>query len=481
MQGQQVTSDHWYVEVPCTSGGGNSSASRSSSGGTTGASSSSTLTCIGNVPSTGTAGNAITPPTIRCGTTTVTSGITWASTPTNINWSNPVAGTYNSINATASCGNRNQTANCTGTLTVSAAPTLTCVLQQTTGTAGKSIDTPVVKCGNDNIAFNSITWTNAPNWNNPVAGNYNVSARATCNNTASTVSCGSISVAAAPLSSSSVVRSSSSIAAGTSSSATSGVIRYSSLRAGDPGVQTGYASRYWDACKANCSWSGKAQALGSNTRCMNCGSTGMTEIAANDANRSSCDGGGNAYTCFNQIPKTISNDLAYAFAATPGSGNDCGKCYQLQFTGTGKYATDANHRAIEGKTLIVISSNTGYDVSGGQFDILIPGGGVGKYNAFTDQLKGFGINNPNMGEQYGGLLEACEKESGYNASSYQNCLKNKCNSVFSGGNNATAIAKLNEGCLWLANWMQAAGNPNVLYKQVDCPQDLIDRYKATMF
>jgi hypothetical protein len=160
--------------------------------------------------------------------------------------------------------------------------------------------------------------------------------------------------------------------------------------------------------------------------------------------------------------------LAYAFAATPGGGSDCGKCYQLQFTGSGKYSTDDNHRAIAGKTLIVISSNTGHDVSGGQFAVMIPGGGVGAFDAFSSQI---GVNKSQLGVQYGGLLSACENE--VSPSQYKSCLTTKCN-IFT---NAT----LKEGCLWLANWMQAANNPNVLYKQVDCPQYLVDKYKATMF
>jgi hypothetical protein len=238
---------------------------------------------------------------------------------------------------------------------------------------------------------------------------------------------------------------------------------YPALQQGGQGVQNGYATRYWDACKAACSWAHEPQALG--TRCKNCSRDGTTEIAAKDDNKSSCDNGGTAYTCYDQIPYVVNDNLAYAFAATPGG--DCGKCYQLQFTGTGKYANDANHRAIEGKTLIVISSNKGYDVSGGQFDLLVPGGGVGAYDAFSNQI---GVNKDQLGVQYGGLLAACENENNYDASKYKSCLTNKCN-LFT---NAT----LKEGCLWLANWMQAANNPNVLYKQVDCPQYLVDKYKA---
>ena len=87
---------------------------------------------------------------------------------------------------------------------------------------------------------------------------------------------------------------------------------------------------------------------------------------------------GPATTCFSQIPIIINDYLAYAFAAVPGNKpEECGKCYELSFTGEGKYETRLNHQKLWGKKLIVMVSNYGYDASNNQFDILIPGGGVG--------------------------------------------------------------------------------------------------------
>ncbi|MEI8634903.1 hypothetical protein P4S72_28405 [Vibrio sp. PP-XX7] len=40
---------------------------------------------------------------------------------------------------------------------------------------------------------------------------------------------------------------------------------------------------------------------------------------------------------------------------------------------------------MQGKTMIVQALNIGYDVSGGQFDLLVPGGGVGAFNACSAQ------------------------------------------------------------------------------------------------
>ncbi|MDR2731994.1 MAG: hypothetical protein LBB36_02115, partial [Fibromonadaceae bacterium] len=58
-------------------------------------------------------------------------------------------------------------------------------------------------------------------------------------------------------------------------------------------------------------------------------------------------------------------------------------------------------------------------------------------------------------------------------SDYQTCLKNKC-SIFTN-------AALKAGCEFYADWFMAANNPTILYKEVDCPQYLIDKYKATKF
>ena len=130
----------------------------------------------------------------------------------------------------------------------------------------------------------------------------------------------------------------------------------------------------------------------------------------------------------------------------------------------------ANHKKIAGKKLIVISSNIGYDVAGGQFDVMIPGGGVGLFNGCAGILGGSG----NLGKQYGGLLSDCEESVGYNISDEEmytkrkSCLTEKCN------NFSNAQAK--QGCLFLANWMEAAGNPTVDYREVDCPNELKSKY-----
>ncbi|MCQ2061390.1 MAG: hypothetical protein MJY47_07375 [Fibrobacter sp.] len=233
------------------------------------------------------------------------------------------------------------------------------------------------------------------------------------------------------------------------------------------GGGSGWATRYWDGCKPSCSWTGNAG--GKLARQCTSESKGKQTSSNWDAG-SVCDGGGNMMACTSQIPFTVNgcSEMAFAFAAVPASnGGQCGKCFQLTFTGEGNWETTANHKDLEGKRLIIMVTNVGHDVQQGQFDIMIPGGGPGAFNATSRY--GWGA----QGEQYGGLLSNCESESGWDgdfASKRKTCLENKCKNAFGGDSEAI------QGCLFLATWMNAAGNPKHNYVEVDCPQVLKDRY-----
>lgn len=272
--------------------------------------------------------------------------------------------------------------------------------------------------------------------------------------------------------SSSSAKSSSSSAKSSSSSVKSSS---SSKPAGCPNIQvknggrtgSGWATRYWDCCKPHCSVSQNTSYH--SRQCTNKGKTESTDWGA----QSICSGG-QMMACTSQIPFTVDgcDEMAFAFAAVPASdGGSCGKCYQLTFTGKGKYIEngngtkgDMNTEAIKGKKLIIMTTNIGGDVQQGQFDIMIPGGGVGMFNGCN------GMGWGGQGEQYGGLLSDCEKESKYNATKYVKCLTDKCNSVFSNDSQAK------EGCLFLAGWMHAAGNPMHNYVEVECPEVLKNKY-----
>lgn len=261
-------------------------------------------------------------------------------------------------------------------------------------------------------------------------------------------------------SSSSSAKSSSSSAKSSSSSAESSSskepeaepIKY--VQGGHTG--SGWATRYWDCCMPHCAWPENAGGNATKT----CDAKGKNFV---QGGQNICAGGQNT-TCTSQIPFAVNDKIAYAFAAVPAAdGGKCGKCFALEFTGEGKYETKANHQALRGKTLIVMASNIGGDVQGGQFDVMIPGGGKGAFDGCSQM--GWG----SQGEQYGGLLSDCEKEVGYDGDllkKRKECLSRKCNEVFK----SDEIAK--EGCMFLATWMEAAGNPNHNFKEVECPQAL---------
>ena len=227
------------------------------------------------------------------------------------------------------------------------------------------------------------------------------------------------------------------------------------------GGGSGWATRYWDCCKPHCSWPEHAHGNYSK-QCTNKGKTENT----NWGDGSICSGG-SQMTCTSQIPFTIDGctEMAFAFAAVPAAnGGQCGKCFQLTFTGTGKYSNDANIKRLKGKKLIIMATNVGGDVQQGQFDIMIPGGGVGIFNGCSSM--GWG----SQGAQYGGLLSDCETETKYAAGKYKSCLTEKCNKSFANDEQAR------KGCLFLADWMGAAGNPEHNYVEVECPQVLKDKY-----
>ena len=227
---------------------------------------------------------------------------------------------------------------------------------------------------------------------------------------------------------------------------------------------SGFASRYWDCCKPSCSWKENA----GDNMARQCDEN-MNKLDDPSA-KSMCEGGPST-TCLDQIPIVVSDTLAYAFAACPGNGpNVCGKCFQLTFTGQGKYETKMNHQKLAGKKLIVMASNIGYDVAGGQFDVMIPGGGVGAFNGCANIL------GSNLGKTFGGFLSDCEEEVGWNVSDEEmyekrkSCLTDKCNTAFSGKDLAL------KGCLFLADWMEGAGNPMHEYEEVECPEELKSKY-----
>jgi hypothetical protein len=160
-------------------------------------------------------------------------------------------------------------------------------------------------------------------------------------------------------------------------------------------------------------------------------------------------------------PQVESDSLAYAFAAYNGAS--CGTCFQLTFTGNSNDGnSDSGSEQICGKSIIVQVVNTG-GLAQGQFDLLIPGGGVGANDACSTE---WNVSSSQLGVQYGGLMLQCEQEDNYNYSAYTACTLSACQSLFP--NSPSMLA----GCEFIINWMKGANNPSVMYQQVNCPSQL---------
>ncbi len=224
----------------------------------------------------------------------------------------------------------------------------------------------------------------------------------------------------------------------------------------------GYATRYWDCCKAHCGWTANAAPVAATRSC----SRDNAVLPGFDT-ASSCNGG-DAHTCFSMAPWAVSDTLSYGYAAVPASSGICGRCYRLDFAGTGHYdASDPGSRALAGRSMIVQATNIGHDVGGGQFDVLIPGGGVGAFNACSRQ---WGVSDAALGAQYGGFLTACRAAGGAH-DVVRACVRARCESVFADAR----FSDLRAGCLWFVNWYQAADNPNLRYREVACPDAIVTR------
>jgi hypothetical protein len=196
----------------------------------------------------------------------------------------------------------------------------------------------------------------------------------------------------------------------------------------------------------SCSWS---------TNLPWCDKDGTTKHTGSNGAKSGCEGGGNAFECYNFAPWYDSaTNLSYGFVAH--NQVPCGTCYQVQFTGEGHDGNNPGASAIKGKQMIVQVINIG-GIGSDQFDFLIPGGGVGAMTAGCTAQWG----NVDLGATYGGLYS----NTGGNCET----MKSKCKSVF--GSMAEPLA----GCLWFTDWFACADNPKLVYKKVTCPSQITSK------
>jgi len=196
----------------------------------------------------------------------------------------------------------------------------------------------------------------------------------------------------------------------------------------------GTTTRYWDCCKASCSWPAKAAV---NFPVGNCAKDGISVI---DANTASACNGGSAYMCTSNQPVVISSSLALGFAAASIAGETeadwCSACYELTFTSG----------PVSGNRLVVQVTNTGSDLGAGHFDLQFPGGGVGIFDGCTSQ---WGAPSTGWGAQYGGV------------SSVSQCSQ--------------LPSALQPGCQFRFGWFGGSDNPTMTFRRVKCPAQLVSK------
>ena len=276
-------------------------------------------------------------------------------------------------------------------------------------------------------------------------------------------------------------------------------------------AKRGWNTRYWDACKPHCSWlrenandvtradtSSDAAYIADYGTARNCnirdvevptftlGDVSKSWFGYNGT-RSACgdEKEKGVFTCTDMAPIAVNDTLSYAYVAGTADSK-CGKCYHLQYDGHFANEMENNppretHKALKGKHMIVMASNIGNDVAGGnanlpagQFDLMVPGGGVGAFDALTVQVnKGRDFN---WGAGFGGFLTECQNKLGYDATlaAYQTCIKDMCDAAFGDA----GLPNLLRGCHWFADWYKAADNPTYYIEEVECPQYLIDHYMS---
>ncbi|KAI9647590.1 hypothetical protein NHQ30_003975 [Ciborinia camelliae] len=200
---------------------------------------------------------------------------------------------------------------------------------------------------------------------------------------------------------------------------------------------SGTTTRYWDCCKASCAWNGKATLASGSNPVTSC-DISNNPLSNYNAVSYCASSSGTAYMCDSQTPWAVSSTLSYGFAATSIAGGTeaswCCACYQLTFTSG----------PVAGKQMIVQATNTGGDLGSNQFDLAIPGGGFGIFNACTNQYPS--IPAGSWGAQYGGISS-----------------RDQCASLPGG---------LQAGCYWRFDWFLNADNPSVSFTQVACPAAL---------
>lgn len=190
----------------------------------------------------------------------------------------------------------------------------------------------------------------------------------------------------------------------------------------------GRTTRYWDSCKASCSWPGKVPShLLARGPVKSCDARG-NRIGSNE--RSGCENGP-SFACLDAQP-WVENGVLHAFAA---SNQRCCMCYEM-IPQSGPWS---------GKKMLVQVTNSGEDLENEQFDLQFPGGGFGIFDGPSVQFPG--TPSSAWGARYGGVSTLA-----------------KC---------AGLPSPLIPGCK--LRFTHLGDNPRVKYRRITCPTSLVSK------
>ncbi|PGG94970.1 hypothetical protein AJ80_10069, partial [Polytolypa hystricis UAMH7299] len=182
---------------------------------------------------------------------------------------------------------------------------------------------------------------------------------------------------------------------------------------------SGRAERYWDCCKPDCAWKGKADFDHPVFTC------DKDNKALTDTNAGSSCGGGPSHLCADQSPWAINDTFSYGFAGLylmeHPSDTWCCACYEITFTSG----------AVKGKKMVVQAHNSGFDVlTTNKFALAIPGGNTSYAGTCAKQ---FGVSNSTFGKEDEGVGS-----------------KEECDNL---------PEPMREGCKWRFDWFKNESRP----------------------
>ena len=196
-----------------------------------------------------------------------------------------------------------------------------------------------------------------------------------------------------------------------------------------------------------------------------------------------------AYACSNQSPWQDPLDPAtsFGFATVAPSIAQCQHCFEIVHHGAGGQfrPDDMGSKRLAGKRMIVQAVSIDPGLPEGQFDLLVPGGGVGAGRDKCDAQWRVKERHVDLGLRSGGFLSRCFgcTEPGPQCrpltqphEETRRCVMSMCEDAFGG---TPRFAALKAACEWFAQFYEVADYPQMQYRRVQCPDAIYKRLEKS--